>query len=156
MESMPTTKSIDATPRSSAASAVIRVEDAHKYYELGETRVHALRGVGVEIHRGEFLAVMGASGSGKSTFMNLLGCLDQPTRGTYRLGGMNVSALSVDQRATIRNRQIGFVFQNFNLLPRMSALENVQLPLVYAGFSLAEQRRRAHATLAAVSLVGRE
>src|SRR5262245_63280478 len=107
---------------------LIEVRDLWKVYELGDVDVEALRGISVDIAAGEFVAVMGASGSGKSTFMNILGCLDQPSHGIYELAGTDVSSLSVDERAEIRNRHIGFVFQNFNLLPRTTALENVELP----------------------------
>ena len=138
------------------AETLIDVHDLWKVYELGDVQVHALRGVSVAIAAGEFVAVMGASGSGKSTFMNIVGCLDRPTRGTYRLTGTDVATLSADQRAAIRNRQIGFVFQNFNLLTRTSALENVELPLFYSDVPLAEQHQRARAALAAVGLSGRE
>src|SRR3982074_2429593 len=130
-------------PAAAAARAVIRVEDAHKYYELGETRVHALRGVSLRIERGEFVAIMGASGSGKSTFMNILGCLDKPTTGRYLLEGIEVSSLSKKELAAIRNRKIGFVFQGFNLLSRTTALENVELPTLYA--QMAKERRQARA-----------
>src|SRR5213595_2435985 len=116
----------------SAESAVIRVEDVHKYYELGETRVHALRGISVEVRRGEFVAVMGASGSGKSTFMNIVGCLDKPSSGQYSLEGVDTSSLSKRELAAIRNQKIGFVFQGFNLLSRTTALENAELPTMYA------------------------
>ena len=119
---------IGATPSASAASAVIRVEEAHKYYDLGETRVHALRGVSVEIQRGEFVAIMGASGSGKSTFMNMLGCLDRPSSGRYLLEGVDVSEHNKKALAHIRNQKIGFVFQGFNLLARTTALENTEPP----------------------------
>jgi putative ABC transport system ATP-binding protein len=115
-----------------------------------------VRGVSTDIAAGEFVAVMGASGSGKSTFMNILGCLDRPTRGTYRLAGKDVSMLSADQRATIRNRQIGFVFQSFNLIARTSAVENVELPLFYSDVPLGQQHQRARDVLAAVGLSGRE
>jgi putative ABC transport system ATP-binding protein len=118
--------------------------------------VAALQGVSLEIARGELVAVMGASGSGKSTFMNVLGCLDHATSGSYRLAGRDVAGLTSDQRAEIRNRELGFVFQSFNLVPRTSALENVELPLVYGGVPPAEQRERARAGLRAVGLEGRE
>jgi putative ABC transport system ATP-binding protein len=130
---------------------IIRIEDVHKYYELGETRVHALRGVSVQIERGEFVAIMGASGSGKSTFMNILGCLDKPTSGRYLLEDIEVSGMSKKELAAIRNRKIGFVFQGFNLLSRTTALENVELPTLYAQISKEEGRKRA---LDALQLVG--
>jgi len=136
--------------------ALIQVRDLWKIYRLGDVEVQALCGVSTDITSGEFVAVMGASGSGKSTFMNILGCLDRPTRGTYRLDGVDVSSLSADQRATIRNRQVGFVFQNFNLIPRTSAWENVELPLFYSDVPLHEQHRRAREALTAVGLTGRE
>ncbi|MFQ5899453.1 MAG: ABC transporter ATP-binding protein [Candidatus Methylomirabilia bacterium] len=126
-----------------------------KDYQLGAHVVHALRGVSVRIDAGEFVAVMGPSGSGKSTFMHLLGCLDTPTAGTYLFEGTDVSSLGRDQLAGVRNRKIGFVFQQFNLLPRMSALENVQLPLLYNGTPPREGRRKALATLEAVGLADR-
>ncbi len=138
------------------AVPLIELQDLWKIYTLGDVEVRALQGVSVSISPGEFVAVIGASGSGKSTFMNIVGCLDRPTRGTYRLAGHDVSALSADARAVIRNRQIGFVFQNFNLVPRTSALENVELPLFYAEVGQAEQRARAREALAAVGLSGRE
>lgn len=130
---------------------VIAVEDVHKYYELGETRVHALRGVTLEIARGEFVAIMGASGSGKSTFMNILGCLDRPSSGRYLLDGVDVTQYTKVELAAIRNRKIGFVFQGFNLLSRTTALENVELPTIYARLSKEERTRRA---LEALKLVG--
>jgi putative ABC transport system ATP-binding protein len=136
--------------------ALIQVRDLWKVYYLGDVELHALRGVSADITAGEFVAVMGASGSGKSTFMNILGCLDRPTRGSYRLDGMDVSGLSADERASIRNRRLGFVFQSFNLIPRTSALENVELPLVYSDIPVVEQRQRAHDALAAVGLGDRE
>src|SRR5713101_3007075 len=131
---------------------IIRIEDVHKYYDLGETRVHALRGVTVRIERGEFVAIMGASGSGKSTFMNILGCLDKPTTGRYLLEGIVVSELSKKELATIRNRKIGFVFQGFNLLSRTTAQENVELPTLYAQVSKEEGRKRAREALVLVGL----
>src|SRR5579864_154669 len=114
-----------------ASDAVIALENVHKTYDLGEIQVHALRGVSLEIRRGEFVAIMGASGSGKSTMMNTLGCLDRPSKGRYLLDGIDVSQLDRDELATIRNEKIGFVFQGFNLLSRTSALENVELPMMY-------------------------
>ncbi|MFB3813815.1 MAG: ABC transporter ATP-binding protein [Terriglobales bacterium] len=132
--------------------AVIRVEDIHKYYDLGETKVHALRGVSVAIERGEFVAIMGASGSGKSTFMNILGCLDKPTSGRYVLEGTDVSQLDKRELALIRNRKIGFVFQGFNLLARTTAVENVELPTLYARLDKQERERRAREALNMVGL----
>src|SRR5213595_4210083 len=138
--------------------AVVKLIDVHKTYRAGEVEVQAVRGVSLEIKRGEFVALMGASGSGKSTLMNLLGCLDRPTSGHYLLDGADVSGLDRDQLADIRNRKIGFVFQNFNLLPRTSARENVELPLVYSAQQLtnAERLERADRVLASVVLAGRE
>ena len=135
---------------------LIQLRDVWKVYHLGDVEVRALRGISLDIRAGEFLAIVGASGSGKSTCMNLIGCLDQPTRGTYRLGDVDVSTLSVNERAAIRSRRIGFVFQNFNLLGRSTALENVALPMIYANVPFAEQRRRARELLAAVGLGARE
>ena len=135
---------------------LIRLRDVWKVYHLGDVEVRALRGVSLDIGAGEFVAIVGASGSGKSTCMNLIGCLDQPTRGTYRLGDVDVSTLSVNERAAIRSSRIGFVFQNFNLLGRSTALENVALPMIYANVPFAEQRRRARELLAAIGLHGRE
>jgi len=134
------------------SNVVIHVEDVHKYYELGETRVHALRGVSLEIRRGEFVAVMGASGSGKSTFMNLLGCLDKASTGRYFLDGVAVSTLSKQELAAIRNRKIGFVFQGFNLLARTTSLENVELPTLYAKLERSERLKRAQSSLELVGL----
>ena len=135
--------------------AVIQVDDVHKYYDLGETQVHALRGVSVQIASGEFVAIMGASGSGKSTFMNILGCLDKPTSGRYRLEGAEVSNRSKKELAAIRNRKIGFVFQGFNLLSRTTALENVELPTLYAQISKSEGEKRAREALDLVGLSDR-
>jgi putative ABC transport system ATP-binding protein len=135
--------------------AVIRVEDVHKYYDLGETRVHALRGVSVGIQRGEFLAIMGASGSGKSTFMNILGCLDRPSSGRYLLDGIDVSAHDKKALALIRNQKLGFVFQGFNLLARTTALENTELPTLYTKIDKAERNKRANEALAMVGLANR-
>ena len=149
---METTNQIDAAQASSATSAAIRVEEIHKYYELGETRVHALRGISLEIRRGEFLAVMGASGSGKSTFMNILGCLDRPTSGRYLLEGTDVSKHDKRALALIRNLKIGFVFQGFNLLARTTALENAELPTLYTKIDRGERERRATEALAMVGL----
>src|SRR5207249_10253988 len=125
-----------------AGHAVIRVEEIHKYYELGETRVHALRGVSVEVQHSEFVAVMGASGSGKSTFMNMLGCLDRPSSGRYLLEGIDVSQHDKRALALIRNQKIAFVFQGFNLLARTPARENTALPTMYTKIDKAERRKR--------------
>ena len=132
-------------------SEVIRVENLYKTYHMGDVEVPALRGINLTIDRGEFVAVMGSSGSGKSTFMNILGCLDRPSAGKYYLDGEEVDSLSADEWAHIRNRRIGFVFQGFNLLARTTALENVELPMMYNGFVSKERHRRA---LEALSLVG--
>lgn len=135
---------------------LIVCEDLWKVYRVGDIEVQALRGLSVTINDGEFVAIMGTSGSGKSTLMNILGCLDQPSKGHYRLGGVEVEGLQPDQLAEIRNQKIGFVFQSFNLIPRTSALENAQLPLLYRGLSLKEQRARASTALERVGLKGRE
>src|SRR5436305_6185437 len=138
--------------------AVVRLVDVHKIYRTGEMEVSAVGGVSLEIKRGEFVALMGASGSGKSTLMNILGCLDRPTSGQYFLDNADVSRLNRDELADIRNRKLGFVFQNFNLLPRTSARENAELPLVYSAKRLShtELREKADRVLASVGLAGRE
>jgi putative ABC transport system ATP-binding protein len=138
------------------ARPVIRLEHIHKTYTMGDVEVHALRGVTLTIGEGEFVAIMGASGSGKSTTMNILGCLDRPTKGTYILDGEDVSEMSKDERADIRCQKIGFVFQGFNLLSRTSALENVELPMLYLGVDATQRHQRAMEALAAVGLAGRE
>lgn len=134
---------------------VIQTVALRKYYILGAETVRAVRGVDLEVKRGDFVAIMGPSGSGKSTFMNLIGCLDTPTGGDYWLNGRKVSELSDDQLARVRNRDIGFVFQTFNLLPRATSLHNVELPLIYAGVSSRERRKRAEEKLALVGLADR-
>jgi len=134
---------------------VIRLENVHKTYDLGEIQVQALRGISLEVRQGEFVAVMGPSGSGKSTLMNILGCLDRPTRGHYYLDGVDVSGMSKTELARIRNRKLGFVFQQFNLLSRTSALENVELPTVYAGIGPEERTKRAMESLTRVGLADR-
>jgi putative ABC transport system ATP-binding protein len=136
--------------------ALIKTDSLTKTYKLGEVTVNALQGVTITIERGSFVAIMGASGSGKSTLMNLLGCLDRPTSGRYWLDGVAVEGLDRDQLAEIRNQKIGFVFQNFNLLARMSAMENVQLPLLYATDDRGDADERAKRVLALVGLAGRE
>jgi putative ABC transport system ATP-binding protein len=147
--------SMDNPGTAQTGAAVIRLEGVHKTYDLGEIQVHALRGVTLEIHKGEFVAVMGASGSGKSTLMNILGCLDKPTRGRYFLDGIDVSGMNKVDLAHIRNHKLGFVFQGFNLLSRTSALENVELPTIYAGITLEEREARAKESLERVGLADR-
>ena len=134
---------------------VIGIADVVKLYQMGAETIHALRGISLQIHRNEYLAIMGPSGSGKSTLMNMLGCLDTPTSGRYEFNRKNVAAMSDDELAAIRNREIGFVFQTFNLLPRSDALRNVELPLVYAGMPPAERRARARQALEDVGLADR-
>jgi putative ABC transport system ATP-binding protein len=135
--------------------ALIQLQDVTRVYSLGDVEVRALDGVSLDIEEGEFVAIMGASGSGKSTMMNLIGCLDRPTSGHYRLHGRDVSALSRAELAGVRNTTLGFVFQNFNLLARTSAVENVELPLLYAGLKSKERRTRAMEALARVGLQDR-
>ncbi|MGQ0733562.1 MAG: ABC transporter ATP-binding protein [Acidobacteriota bacterium] len=135
--------------------ALIETRDLWKTYQMGDEQIHALRGVSVRIERGEYLAIMGPSGSGKSTLMNLIGCLDSPTQGTYLLNGKEVSLMNDNELARIRNEEIGFVFQTFNLLPRATALHNVELPLVYAGVSKKNRLERAKMALEKVELTSR-
>jgi putative ABC transport system ATP-binding protein len=141
---------------SSAPSSVVTLKDVHKIYHTGEVEVHALHGVSLEIRRGEFVAVMGPSGSGKSTMMNIIGCLDRLTSGSYVLDGVDVSTMSKNDLADTRNTKIGFVFQSFNLIPRTTALSNVELPMVYAGLSPHVRRERARQALASVGLSAKE
>jgi len=142
----------EKTVAAQAVKSVIKVEDVHRIYDLGEQKVSALRGVSLEIMRGEFVAIMGASGSGKSTFMNMLGCLDRPTSGRYILEGTDVAQMTKSELAKIRNRRIGFVFQGFNLLSRTTALENVELPTLYARIGKEERMKRAMHSLEMVGL----
>ena len=155
MNTKPAANNDSAGADASGQSPVIRVLDLHKYYELGETRVHALRGVSLEIQRGEFVAIMGASGSGKSTFMNVLGCLDRPSSGKYFLEQIDVSSHDKRALSLIRNQKIGFVFQGFNLLARTTALENVELPTLYAKLDSAERKQRSAEALRLVGLADR-
>jgi putative ABC transport system ATP-binding protein len=150
-----TIPAIEPNPARASAKPVIRLENVYKTYDLGEIQVHALRGVSLEVYEGEFVAVMGPSGSGKSTIMNILGCLDRPTKGHYYLDGLDVSGMSKAKLAGIRNKKLGFVFQQFNLLSRTSALENVELPTVYAGISPEERTKRAMESLTRVGLADR-
>ena len=139
-----------------AVDSLIDIRDVTKTYGAGETAVHALRGVSLRVDAGEYVAVMGSSGSGKSTLMNILGCLDVPSRGEYWLDGTDVAGLSEDQQALVRGRKIGFIFQSFNLIPRTSALANVELPLTYAHLKKSDRRRRARRALELVGLSDRE
>jgi len=149
---------VSATPfaPSFEARPIIELDHIHKTYTMGDVEVHALRGVSLTIKEGEFVAIMGASGSGKSTTMNIIGCLDRPTRGTYILDGQDVSEMTKDERADVRSQKLGFVFQGFNLLSRTSAMENVELPMLYAGLDTQERHKRASEALTAVGLAGRE
>jgi putative ABC transport system ATP-binding protein len=131
---------------------VIELEDVRKTYRVGDIAVHALRGISLRVERGEYVAIIGASGSGKTTLMNLIGCLDHPSKGTYRLNGLDVRGIDEDTLADVRNRDIGFVFQSFNLIPRTRALANVELPLSYAGVRRTVRRQRANTALAEVGL----
>ena len=139
----------------SPEGTLISVKDLHKIYQVGTQTVPAVQGIDLEVNRGEHMAIMGSSGSGKSTLMNMLGCLDTPTRGTYHLNGTEVSTLRDDQLAEIRNREIGFVFQTFNLLPRSTAAQNVELPLIYAGIKARQRAERVTAAIEAVGLSDR-
>jgi putative ABC transport system ATP-binding protein len=141
--------------RMSQAAALIELSEVTKVYRMGDVEVHALAGLSLSVHTSEFVAVMGSSGSGKSTLMNLIGCLDRPTSGSYRLAGRDVAKLGANELAEVRNRTLGFVFQSFNLLARTSALENVELPLLYAGVPSRERHKRAEAALARVGLSDR-
>jgi len=149
------TPAMELNQTGATGKPVIRLENVHKTYDLGEIQVQALRGISLEVRQGEFVAVMGPSGSGKSTVMNILGCLDRPTRGHYYLDGVDVSGMSKTELARIRNRKLGFVFQQFNLLSRTSALENVELPTVYAGIGPEERTKRAMESLTRVGLADR-
>ncbi len=135
---------------------LIELRDVYKIYPMGSEQVHALDGISLTIDRGEFVAIVGQSGSGKSTAMNIIGCLDVPTSGTYRLGGVDVSTMNDDQQAEIRNKMLGFIFQQYNLIPKLTVRENVELPLLYAGIGAEERRRRAEESLERVGLAGKE
>jgi putative ABC transport system ATP-binding protein len=154
-ETISTASGLDTRP-DSGSDVLIRLENIHRVYSTGEFEVHALRGASLEVRRGEFVAIMGPSGSGKSTMMNIIGCLDRQTQGRYFLEGTDVTTLSKDQLADIRNQKIGFVFQSMNLVPRTSAIENVELPMLYAGVPAVERMRRAKEALASVGLSDRE
>ncbi len=136
-------------------SALIELNNIYKIYHMGDTSVHALDGVNIEIQKGEFVAIVGQSGSGKSTAMNIIGCLDVPTKGRYRLNGVDVSTMKDDEQAEIRNKMLGFIFQQYNLLPKLSVQENVELSLLYAGVGAAERRRRAMKALQRVGLANK-
>ena len=135
---------------------LIELKDVYKIYHMGDEEVHALDGVSLTIDKGEFVAIVGQSGSGKSTAMNIIGCLDVPTSGTYHLGGVDVSTMDDDQQAEIRNKMLGFIFQQYNLIPKLSVLENVELPLLYAGVSAEERKERAIAALGRVGLADKQ
>ena len=135
---------------------LIELRDVYKIYPMGSEQVHALDGISLTIDRGEFVAIVGQSGSGKSTAMNIIGCLDVPTSGTYHLGGVDVSTMDDDQQAEIRNKMLGFIFQQYNLIPKLTVRENVELPLLYAGIGAEERRRRAEESLERVGLAGKE
>jgi len=158
MDERSTTAPVSSSPQAapSGVTPTIRIENVFKTYDLGEVQVHALRGISLDIYPGEFVAIMGASGSGKSTLMNIIGCLDKPTRGRYFLDGKDVSGLSKRELAKNRSQKLGFVFQQFNLLSRTSALENVELPTIYAGVAIEERERRAREALERVGLAERE
>jgi len=149
MESTTVAPTSDGAP---SAGPLIQVRELKKRYLMGSEEVWALDGLSLDVERGEYIAIMGPSGSGKSTFMNMIGCLDTPTSGTYHLNGRDVSQMSDDELAEVRNREIGFVFQTFNLLPRVDCLRNVELPLIYAGYSRAERRKQAADALRRVGL----
>ena len=155
MDEQVTASLASQTATAPSASSVIRTQDLWKTYTMGSEQLHALRGVSFEIQRNEYVAIMGPSGSGKSTLMNLIGCLDTPTKGEYWLNGKLVSEMDDDELAFIRNREIGFVFQTFNLLARATALQNVELPLIYAGIPSGERIRRAKEALDRVDLADR-
>ena len=135
---------------------LIELKDVYKIYQMGDETVHALDGISLTVDKGEFVAIVGQSGSGKSTAMNIIGCLDVPTSGTYHLGGIVVSTMDDDQQAEIRNKMLGFIFQQYNLIPKLTVLENVELPLLYAGVSAEERHERARKALARVDLTGKE
>ena len=135
---------------------LIELRDVYKIYQMGDEAVHALDGISLTVDPGEFVAIVGSSGSGKSTAMNIIGCLDVPTSGTYYLGGRDVSAMNDDQQAEIRNKMLGFIFQQYNLIPKLTVRENVELPLLYAGIGAEERRRRAEESLERVGLAGKE